>query len=56
MAVKRIKPNVRSDRFDESRAFYTDVVGLEQQDGLSDPGAAVKSMLRASTASSGPRR
>lgn len=34
MAVKRIKPNVRSDRFDESRVFYRDVVGLEEQDGL----------------------
>lgn len=34
MAVKRIKPNVRSDRFDESRTFYKDVVGLEEQDGL----------------------
>ena len=34
MAVKRIKPNVRSDRFDESRVFYKDVVGLEEQDGL----------------------
>ena len=34
MAVKRIKPNVRSDRFDESRTFYRDVVGLEEQDGL----------------------
>jgi predicted enzyme related to lactoylglutathione lyase len=34
MAVKRIKPNVRSDRLDESRTFYRDVVGLEEQDGL----------------------
>ena len=34
MAVKRIKPNVRSDRFDESRAFYTGVIGLEESDGL----------------------
>ena len=34
MAVKRIKPNVRSDRFDESRVFYRDVVGLQEQDGL----------------------
>jgi predicted enzyme related to lactoylglutathione lyase len=34
MAVKRIKPNVRSDRFDESREFYRDVVGLQEQDGL----------------------
>jgi uncharacterized glyoxalase superfamily protein PhnB len=34
MAVKRIKPNVRSDRFDESRMFYRDVVGLQELDGL----------------------
>jgi predicted enzyme related to lactoylglutathione lyase len=34
MAVKRIKPNVLSDRFDESRTFYKDVVGLDEQDGL----------------------
>lgn len=34
MAVKRIKPNVRSDRFEESRTFYADVIGLEEQDGL----------------------
>jgi predicted enzyme related to lactoylglutathione lyase len=34
MAVKRIKPNVRSDRLDESRVFYRDVVGLQEQDGL----------------------
>ena len=34
MAVKRIKPNIQSDRFDESRAFYRDVVGLEEQPGL----------------------
>src|SRR5215813_14396985 len=34
MAVKRIKPNIRSDNFDESRAFYRDVVGLEEQQGL----------------------
>jgi catechol 2,3-dioxygenase-like lactoylglutathione lyase family enzyme len=34
MAVKRIKPNVLSDRFDESRAFYTGVIGLEEGDGL----------------------
>ncbi len=34
MAVKRIKPNVRSDHLDESRAFYTDVVGLREQPGL----------------------
>jgi predicted enzyme related to lactoylglutathione lyase len=34
MAVKRIKPNIRSDRFDESRAFYNQVIGLEGGDGL----------------------
>jgi catechol 2,3-dioxygenase-like lactoylglutathione lyase family enzyme len=34
MAVKRIKPNVLSDRFDESRAFYTGVIGFEEGDGL----------------------
>jgi hypothetical protein len=25
--VKRIKPNILSERFDESRAFYNDVIG-----------------------------
>ncbi len=34
MAVRRIKPNIRSDRFDESRAFYTRVIGLEESGGL----------------------
>jgi catechol 2,3-dioxygenase-like lactoylglutathione lyase family enzyme len=34
MGVKRIKPNILSDRFDESRAFYNDVIGLEGGDGL----------------------
>lgn len=34
MAVKRIKPNIQSNRFDESRAFYRDVVGLAEQPGL----------------------
>lgn len=34
MAVKRIKPNILSDRFEESRAFYNDVVGLGGGDGL----------------------
>jgi catechol 2,3-dioxygenase-like lactoylglutathione lyase family enzyme len=34
MGVKRIKPNIRSDRFEESRAFYTHVMGLEEGDGL----------------------
>jgi catechol 2,3-dioxygenase-like lactoylglutathione lyase family enzyme len=34
MAVKRIKPNVLSDRFEESRAFYREVIGLEEGEGL----------------------
>jgi catechol 2,3-dioxygenase-like lactoylglutathione lyase family enzyme len=34
MAVKRIKPNIRSDRFDESRSFYNGVIGLDGGDGL----------------------
>ncbi|HEX7744035.1 MAG TPA: VOC family protein [Micromonosporaceae bacterium] len=34
MAVKRIKPNIRSDRFAESRAFYGDVIGLAEHGGL----------------------
>ncbi len=34
MAVKRIKPNILSERFDESRAFYNDVIGLEGGEGL----------------------
>jgi predicted enzyme related to lactoylglutathione lyase len=34
MAVKRIKPNVLSDDFDASRAFYNDVIGLDGGDGL----------------------
>jgi catechol 2,3-dioxygenase-like lactoylglutathione lyase family enzyme len=34
MAVKRIKPNIRSERFDESRAFYTEVIGLDEAAGL----------------------
>jgi catechol 2,3-dioxygenase-like lactoylglutathione lyase family enzyme len=34
MAVKRIKPNILSDDFDESRAFYNGVIGLEGGDGL----------------------
>jgi catechol 2,3-dioxygenase-like lactoylglutathione lyase family enzyme len=34
MAVRRIKPNIRSDRFDESRAFYNGVIGLDGGDGL----------------------
>ena len=34
MAVKRIKPNIRSDHFDESRAFYNNVIGLKEGNGL----------------------
>jgi catechol 2,3-dioxygenase-like lactoylglutathione lyase family enzyme len=34
MAVRRIKPNILSDRFDESRAFYNGVIGLDGGDGL----------------------
>jgi hypothetical protein len=34
VAVRRIKPNILSDRFDESRAFYNDVLGLEGGQGL----------------------
>ena len=34
MGVKRIKPNILSERFDESRAFYNDVIGLGGGDGL----------------------
>ena len=34
MAVKRIKPNILSERFGESRAFYNDVIGLDGGDGL----------------------
>ena len=34
MGVKRIKPNILSDRFDESRSFYNDVIGLDDGDGL----------------------
>jgi predicted enzyme related to lactoylglutathione lyase len=34
MGVRRIKPNIQSDRFDESRAFYEGVIGLEEQGGL----------------------
>ena len=29
VAVKRIKPNILSECFDESRAFYNDVIGLD---------------------------
>ena len=34
MAVKRIKPNILSDDFDQSRSFYMDVIGLGGGDGL----------------------
>jgi predicted enzyme related to lactoylglutathione lyase len=32
--VRWIKPNILSDRFDESRAFYNEVIGLDGGDGL----------------------
>jgi catechol 2,3-dioxygenase-like lactoylglutathione lyase family enzyme len=34
VAVKRIKPNILSEHFDESRAFYNDVIGLDGGEGL----------------------
>ena len=34
MTVRRIKPNILSERFAESRSFYNDVIGLEGGDGL----------------------
>jgi predicted enzyme related to lactoylglutathione lyase len=34
MGVRRIKPNILSERFDESRVFYEDVIGLEDGGGL----------------------
>ncbi len=34
MAVRRIKPNILSERFAESRSFYNDVIGLDGGDGL----------------------
>src|SRR6476646_2496782 len=34
MGVKRIKPNILSERFDESRAFYNNVIGLDGGEGL----------------------
>jgi catechol 2,3-dioxygenase-like lactoylglutathione lyase family enzyme len=34
VAVKRIKPNILSEDFDKSRAFYNDVIGLDGGDGL----------------------
>jgi predicted enzyme related to lactoylglutathione lyase len=34
MAVRRIKPNILSDDFESSRAFYNDVIGLDGGEGL----------------------
>ncbi len=34
MGVKRIKPNILSERFEESRTFYNNVIGLNGGDGL----------------------
>jgi catechol 2,3-dioxygenase-like lactoylglutathione lyase family enzyme len=34
VTVRRIKPNILSERFDESRRFYNDVIGLEGGHGL----------------------
>ena len=34
MAVRRIKPNILSDRFEESRTCSNDVIGLDGGDGL----------------------
>ena len=34
MGVRRIKPNILSERFEESRSFYNDVIGLDGGDGL----------------------
>nr|BFE59175.1 VOC family protein [Dactylosporangium thailandense] len=34
MGVQWIKPNIRSDDLEGSRAFYRDVVGLREQGGL----------------------
>jgi catechol 2,3-dioxygenase-like lactoylglutathione lyase family enzyme len=34
VTVRRIKPNILSERFDESRLFYKDVIGLEGGHGL----------------------
>ena len=34
VAVKRIKPNILSERVAESRSFYNDVIGLEGGEGL----------------------
>jgi len=32
--VRRIKPNILSDRFEDSRMFYKDVIGLDSGEGL----------------------
>jgi hypothetical protein len=34
MVVTRIKPNIRSERFDERRAFYSGEIGLEEHGSL----------------------
>jgi catechol 2,3-dioxygenase-like lactoylglutathione lyase family enzyme len=34
VGVKRIKPNILSERFEDSRAFYNEVIGLDGGDGL----------------------
>lgn len=34
MAVKRIKPNILSDDFESSREFYSEVIGLQEGEGL----------------------
>ena len=34
VTVKRIKPNILSERFDESRSFYNEVIGLDGGYGL----------------------
>jgi predicted enzyme related to lactoylglutathione lyase len=34
MTVKRIKPNILSGDFESSRAFYSDVIGLVEEQGL----------------------
>lgn len=34
MGVLRIKPNIRSEDFEASRAFYTGVIGLDEGPGL----------------------
>jgi predicted enzyme related to lactoylglutathione lyase len=34
VAVRRIKPNILSERFEESREFYNEVIGLGGGDGL----------------------